>query len=67
MIFFSGHMVSSGIAGSDGSSMNIFSFLLFSIVFVPVYIPQNCKRTPLALQHLLFVNFINDGHFDECG
>ena len=59
---FSKYMSRSGIAGSDGSSMNIFSFLLFSIVVVPIlHFRQQCKMVIFSshpLQHLSFVDFL---------
>ena len=67
IMFTSGYMPSTGIAGSYGSSVFSSVFfkgisMLFSIIAVSIYIPTNCTMrvpfSPHRLHHLLFVDFL---------
>ena len=61
-------MPSSGIAGSYGSLIpSLLRNMLLYRGYISLHSYQQCKRIPLSLhplQHLLFVDFFDDGHPD---
>ena len=60
-----------GLLNQMGALFSVFkgTLILFSIVAVPVYIPINSVEDSFfshPLQHLLFVDFFDDGHSGPC-
>ena len=64
-------MLSSGTAGLYGSSIFCFLRNLYTVLHsgsINLHFHQHCKiilYSPHPHQHLLFVNFFDDGHFDR--
>ena len=69
---FSGYMLSSGTAGSYGSSIFSFLWKLYTVLnvgFINLHSHQQCNRVHFSLHpfyHLVFIGFFDAVHSDQC-
>ena len=71
IVVFSGYVPRNGNAGSYGRFSPVFLRNLCTVLhngYISLHSHQQCRRVPFSLhplQHLLFVNFFDDGHENQ--